>query len=136
MTLYEAIEAEQKRLDALAEEKSTALSVPSANQMAEAQPKGVATTIVDITAMQCENIKVAQATNNIEHLERDLQDLNYLFELETKRAEQFRHAGDVNKEAKTIKTIMGIRDKIHKVENQIIKEKLTIAKSQRIVAVY
>jgi hypothetical protein len=132
MTLYEAIEAEQRRLlDALAEEKSTALSVSSANQMAEAQP-----TVVDITAMQCENIKVAQATNNIEHLERDLQDLNYLFELETRRAEQFRHAGDVNKEAKTIKTIMGIRDKIHKVENQIIKEKLTIAKSQRIVAVY
>jgi hypothetical protein len=131
MTLYEAIEAEQKRLDALAEEKSTALSVSSANQMAEAQP-----TVVDITAMQCENIKVAQATNNIEHLERDLQDLNYLFELETRRAEQFRHAGDVNKEAKTIKTIMGIRDKIHKAENQIIKEKLTIAKSQRIVAVY
>lgn len=131
MTLYEAIEAEQRRLDALAEEKSTALSVSSANQMAEAQP-----TVVDITAMQCENIKVAQATNNIEHLERDLQDLNYLFELETRRAEQFRHAGDVNKEAKTIKTIMGIRDKIHKAENQIIKEKLTIAKSQRIVAVY
>jgi hypothetical protein len=131
MTLYEAIEAEQRRLDALAEEKSTALSVSSAHQMAEAQP-----TVVDITAMQCENIKVAQATNNIEHLERDLQDLNYLFELETRRAEQFRHAGDVNKEAKTIKTIMGIRDKIHKVENQIIKEKLTIAKSQRIVAVY
>ena len=131
MTLYEAIEAEQKRLDALTEEKSTALSVSSANQMAEAQP-----TVVDITAMQCDNIKVAQATNNIEHLERDLQDLNYLFELETKRAEQFRHAGDVNKEAKTIKTIMGIRDKIHKAENQIIKEKLTIAKSQRIVAVY
>jgi hypothetical protein len=131
MTLYEAIEAEQRRLDALAEEKSTALSVSSAHQMAEAQP-----TVVDITAMQCENIKVAQATNNIEHLERDLQDLNYLFELETRRAEQFRHAGDVNKEAKTIKTIMGIRDRIHKVENQIIKEKLTIAKSQRIVAVY
>ena len=131
MTLYEAIEAEQRRLDALADEKSTALSVSSANQMAEAQP-----TVVDITAMQCDSIKVAQATNNIEHLERDLQDLNYLFELETKRAEQFRHAGDVNKEAKTIKTIMGIRDKIHKAENQIIKEKLTIAKSQRIVAVY
>ena len=131
MTLYEAIEAEQRRLDALAEEKSTALSVSSANQMTEEQP-----TVVDITAMQCENIKVAQATNNIEHLERDLQDLNYLFELETRRAEQFRHAGDVNKEAKTIKTIMGIRDKIHKAENQIIKEKLTIAKSQRIVAVY
>lgn len=131
MTLYEAIEAEQKRLDALAEDKSTALSVSSANQMTEAQP-----TVVDITAMQCENIKLAQATNNIEHLERDLQDLEYLFELETKRAEQFRHAGDVNKEAKTIKTIMGIRDRIHKVENQIIKEKLTIAKSQRIVAVY
>lgn len=131
MTLYEAIEAEQRRLDALAEEKSKALSVSSAHQMAEAQ-----STIVDITAMQCENIKVAQATNNIEHLERDLQDLNYLFELETRRAEQFRHAGDVNKEAKTIKTIMGIRDRIHKVENQIIKEKLTIAKSQRIVAVY
>jgi len=131
MTLYEAIEAEQKRLDALAEEKPNSLSVSSTNKMAEAQP-----TVVDITAMQCENIKVAQATNNIEHLERDLQDLNYLFELETRRAEQFRHAGDVNKEAKTIKTIMGIRDRIHKVENQIIKEKLTIAKSQRIVAVY
>jgi hypothetical protein len=131
MTLYEAIEAEQRRLDALAEEKSKTLSVSFAHQMAEAQP-----TVVDITAMQCENIKVAQATNNIEHLERDLQDLNYLFELETRRAEQFRHAGDVNKEAKTIKTIMGIRDKIHKAENQIIKEKLKIAKSQRIVAVY
>lgn len=131
MTLYEAIEAEQKRLDALAEEKSNSLSVSSAHQMAETQ-----STVVDITAMQCENIKVAQATKNIEHLERDLQDLEYLFELETKRAEQFRHAGDVNKEAKTIKTIMGIRDRIHKVENQIIKEKLTIAKSQRIVAVY
>ena len=131
MTLYEAIEADKKSRMALAAEQSIALSAPSANQMAEAQP-----TVVDITAMQCENIKVAQATNNIEHLERDLQDLNYLFELETRRAEQFRHAGDVNKEAKTIKTIMGIRDKIHKAENQIIKEKLTIAKSQRIVAVY
>ena len=125
MTLYEAIEADKKSRMALAP------ASPSAHQMTEAQP-----TVVDITAMQCENIKVAQATKNIEHLERDLQDLNYLFELETRRAEQFRHAGDVNKEAKTIKTIMGIRDKIHKVENQIIKEKLTIAKSQRIVAVY
>ncbi len=131
MTLYEAIEAEQRRLDALAEEKSTALSVSSANQMAEAQP-----TIIDITTMQCDQIKVAQATNNIEHLERKLQDLEYLFELENRRAEQFRHAGDVNKEAKAMKSIMGYRDQIHKVENQIIKEKLTIAKSQRIVAVY
>lgn len=131
MTLYEAIEADKKSRMALATEQSTALSAPSANQMAEAQP-----TVIDITTMQCDNIKLAQAQNNIEHLERDLQDLNYLFELETRRAEQFRHAGDVNKEAKTIKTIMGIRDKIHKAENQIIKEKLTIAKSQRIVAVY
>ena len=125
MTLYEAIEADKKSRMAL-----TPASHPT-HQMAEEQP-----TVIDITTMQCDNIKVAQATNNIEHLERDLQDLNYLFELETRRAEQFRHAGDVNKEAKTIKTIMGIRDKIHKAENQIIKEKLTIAKSQRIVAVY
>lgn len=125
MTLYEAIEADKKSRMALAP------ATTSAHQMAEAQP-----TIVDITAMQCENIKVAQATNNIEHLERDLQDLEYLFELETNRAEKFRHAGDVDHEAKTIKTIMGIRDRIHKAENQIIKEKLTIAKSQRIVAVY
>ena len=125
MTLYEAIEADKKSRMALAP------ATPSAHQMAEAQP-----TVIDITTMQCDNIKLAQAQNNIEHLERKLQDLEYLFELENRRAEQFRHAGDVNKEAKAMKSIMGYRDQIHKVKNQIIKEKLTIAKSQHIVFAY
>lgn len=122
MTLYEAIEADKKSRMALAP------ATPSAHQMAEAQPS-----VIDITTMQCDQIKLAQATKNIEHLERKLQDLEYLFELENNRAEQFHHAGDVNREAKAMKSIMGYRDQIHKVENQIIKEKLTIAKSQHIV---
>ena len=125
MTLYEAIEADKKSRMALA------TTTPSAHQMAEAQPS-----VIDITTMQCDQIKLAQATKNIEHLERKLQDLEYLFELENRRAEQFRHAGDVNKEAKAMKSIIGYRDQIHKVENQIIKEKLTIAKTQNIVFAY
>ena len=118
MTLYEAIERD-KRERGLA----TVTSAPAT--VADVQP-----IILDASAVSALGLKIQKANNDIDRLERDIEDLNVLFDLANADAELYHHAGNTKKEAQALNSIISLRKRIYKAQNDLAQAKLTLSQTQ------
>ena len=120
MTLYEAIQADKRKR---AEMALTVASAP--NTVVEAKP-----IVIDASALATLAVKVQKAEADIDRLERDIEDLNVLFDLANQEAELYHHAGNTKKEAQTIKSIIALRKRIYKAQADLAQARLTVTQTQ------
>ena len=118
MTLYEAIERDKR-------ERGLVPMSSAPNTVVEAQPVVLESRV--LTAM---SLKVKKAEQEIDRLERDIEDLNVLFDLANQEAELYHHAGNIKKEAQTIKSIIILRKRIYKAQADLAQARLTVTQTQ------
>lgn len=118
MTLYEAIERDKR--------ERGLVPMPSAPKaVVEAQP-----IVIDASVVTALAVKMKKAENEIDRLERDIEDLNVLFDLANADAELYHHAGNTKKEAQALNSIISLRKRIYKAQNDLAQAKLTLSQTQ------
>lgn len=118
MTLYEAIERDKR-------ERGLVPMSSAPKAAVEAQP-----IVLDSRVLTAMSLKVKKAEQEIDRLERDIEDLNVLFDLANQEAELYHHAGNTKKEAQTIKSIIALRKRIYKAQADLAQARLTVAQTQ------
>lgn len=118
MTLYEAIERDKR-------ERGLVPMSSAPKAVVKAQP-----IVIDASVVTALAVKMKKAENEIDRLERDIEDLNVLFDLANADAELYHHAGNTKKEAQTIKSIIALRKRIYKAQNDLAQAKLTLSQTQ------
>lgn len=118
MTLYEAIERDKR-------ERGLVPMSSAPNAVVEAQP-----IVLDSRVLNAMSLKVKKAEQEIDRLERDIEDLNVLFDLANQEAELYHHAGNTKKEAQTIKSIIALRKRIYKAQADLAQARLTVTQTQ------
>ena len=118
MTLYEAIERDKR-------ERGLVPMSSAPKSVVEAQP-----IVIDASVVTALAVKMKKAENEIDRLERDIEDLNVLFDLANADAELYHHAGNTKKEAQALKQIMSYRKSIYKAQNDLAQAKFNLAQAQ------
>ena len=118
MTLYEAIERDKRKRGLV-----PMSSAPKA--FAEVQP-----IVIDASVVTALAVKMKKAENEIDRLERDIEDLNVLFDLKSQEWEQYHHAGNIKKEAQTLNGIIALRKRIYKATTDLAQAKLTLSQTK------
>lgn len=103
MTLYEHIQREKTK------------SAQTALVSTKAQNLGI---IYAVDEAKAERLKftIAEADFDISNIEQDLEDLEALLEVQTANAIHYRQAGDTEREARAMKSVLATRKQINRAE--------------------